>query len=77
MIDHHPHLSPWLILVAEVGAGVSGGHLLGSVPPWVGGGLSALFVGVVLRLLDPTLRRLGDRLAGRRSTPPPPPPVTP
>lgn len=76
MTDPH-HLSPWLILVAEVSAGIGGGHWLSGVPSWVGGGLSALLVGVVLRVLDPSLRRLGDRLVGRRSAPPPPPSVTP
>lgn len=76
MTDPH-HLPPWLVLLAEVGVGVGGGHVFDAVPPWVGGGLSALVVGVLLRLLDPTLRRLGDRLAGRRSAPPPPPSVTP
>ena len=72
MTDPH-HLSPWLILVAEVSAGIGGGHWLSGVPSWVGGGLSALVVGVLLRVLDPTLRRLGERLAARRSAPPPPP----
>ena len=52
-------------------------HALAAIPPWVGGGLSALLVGVLLRVLDPALRRLGERLAGRlsrRSSRPPPPP---
>lgn len=45
-------------------------HALAEIPPWVGGGVSALLVGVVLRVLDPTLRRFGERLASRRSPPP-------
>lgn len=71
------HLPPWLLLLAEVSAGIGGGHWLSGVPSWVGGGVSALLVGVVLRLLDPTLRRLGERLVARRSAHPPPPSVTP
>ena len=73
-MEHQPHLSPWALLLCEVTAGVSGGHLLDGVPAWVGGGLSALVVGVTLRVLDPALRRLGERLAARRSNPPPPSP---
>lgn len=68
----HAHLPPWLIFVAEVSAGIGGGHWLSGVPSWVGGGVSALLVGVTLRLLDPSLRRLGERIASRRSDPPPP-----
>lgn len=55
-------------------------HIVAAIPPWVGGGLSALLVGVLLRVLDPALRRLGERLAGRlsrRSSPPPAPPGAP
>ena len=47
-------------------------HAVAEIPPWIGGGLSALLVGVLLRLLDPTLRRLGERLAARRDPPSPP-----
>ena len=73
-MEHQPHLSPWVLLLCEVTAGVSGCHLFDAIPAWVGGGLSALVVGVTLRVLDPTLRRLGERLAARRSNPPPPSP---
>lgn len=76
MTDPH-HLPPWLLLAAEVSTGGFVAHHLAAVPSWVGGGVSALLVGVVLRLLDPTLRRLGERLVARRSAPPPPPSVTP
>lgn len=72
MTDPHP-LPPWLILVAEVSTGIGVGHALTTLPSWVGGGLSALVVGVLLRVLDPSLRRLGERLAARRSAPQPPP----
>ena len=73
-MEHQPHLSPWVLLLCEVTAGVSGCHLFDAIPAWVGGGLSALVVGVTLRVLDPALRRLGERLAARRSNPPPPSP---
>lgn len=71
-----------LALVAEITTGAGGGALasaLGGVPPWLGGALSALVVGLALRLLDPALRRLGERLAERvagpsaRSSQPPTP----
>lgn len=62
MTDHH-HLPPWLIFVAEVSTGIGVGHALTSLPSWVGGGLSALVVGVLLRVLDPSLRRIGERIA--------------
>lgn len=41
-------------------------HMLASIPPWVGGGVSALLVGVLLRLLDPMLRDLGEKLRDRK-----------
>lgn len=41
-------------------------HALAAIPPWVGGGLSALLVGVLLRLLDPMLRDLGEKLRDRK-----------
>ncbi len=41
-------------------------HVLTSIPPWVGGGVSALLVGVLLRLLDPVLRDLGEKLRDRK-----------
>lgn len=41
-------------------------HVLTSIPPWVGAGVSALFVGVLLRLLDPVLRELGEKLRDRK-----------
>ncbi len=40
-------------------------HLLTSIPPWVGGGVSALVVGILLRVLEPTLRALGEKLRDR------------
>lgn len=68
---HHPHPGA-VALLAEITTGAGGGVLasaLGSVPPWLGGALSALVVGLALRLLDPVLRRLGERLAERVSAP--------
>lgn len=70
------HLPAWALFVAEVSAGAGGGHVFAGVPSWVGGALSALVVGVVLRVLDPLLRRVGERLAAR-SVPPPSPPAPP
>lgn len=74
MTDHPSQLPPWALLLCEVTAGAGGGHLLAGIPAWVGGALSALAVGIVLRVLDPTLRRVGERIAARRSNPPPPAP---
>lgn len=60
------HSSPWSFLLLELGVGSIVGHSLTAIPAWLGGGLSALVVGVVLRLLDPTLKRIGERFAARR-----------
>lgn len=65
MNDHHS-LSPGALLLAEV---TSGGvmasllHSLANVPPWLGGAMTALVVGAVLRVADPTLRDLGERIS--------------
>lgn len=71
MIQHDPHLPAWAILLAEVSVGSGVAHAVAAIPPWLGGALSALVVGVLLRVLDPSLRRVGERLAARRSKPPP------
>ena len=50
-----------------------GGHLsqaVAGVPGWVGGAAAGLIVGVVLRLLDPTLKVHGERLRARLAAPP-------
>lgn len=75
-MNPHPHLPAWALFIAEVSAGAGGGHVFAAVPSWLGGALAALVVGVVLRVLDPLLRRVGERLASR-SVPPPPPPEPP
>lgn len=73
----HSHLPAWALLLAEITAGAGGGHLFAAVPAWVGGALSALVVGVVLRVLDPLLRRLGERLAAPSRPPSAPSPAPP
>ena len=40
-------------------------HVLASIPPWVGGGIAALVVGLVLRLADPTLKHWGEKILKR------------
>jgi CheY-like chemotaxis protein len=55
-------------LVASVSGHVS--QSLAGVPGWVGGAAAGLVVGVVLRLLDPTLRVHGERLRARLAAPP-------
>lgn len=40
-------------------------HVLASIPPWVGGGIAALVVGLLLRLADPTLKHLGEKILKR------------
>jgi len=71
MIEQHS--SPWSFLLLELGVGSVVGHALTAIPPWIGGAMGALVVGVLLRVLDPSLKRIGERLAARRSNPPPPP----
>ena len=71
---HDDHRWSWLpaeLLIFTAFGHVA--HALAEIPPWVGGGVSALLVGVALRVLDPTLRRLGERLAALRPGPPGPP----
>jgi hypothetical protein len=68
-MTHDPHtIGPGALLLAEVTSGSVGGHLasaLGTIPPWLGGAFTALFVGAALRVADPLLRRIGERLAAR------------
>lgn len=76
----HQPLGPGALLFAEVTSGGIGGalwHSLASLPPWIGGAASALIVGALLRLGDPVLRALGERLAARVTPPPPAPPAAP
>lgn len=40
-------------------------HVLASIPPWIGGGIAALVVGLLLRLADPTLKHLGEKILKR------------
>jgi CheY-like chemotaxis protein len=54
-------------LVASVGGHVS--QAVAGVPGWVGGAAAGLIVGVVLRLLDPTLKVHGERLRARLAAP--------
>ncbi len=59
----------WLLLPAEVlvfGLFGHAAHALASIPAWVGSLVSALVVGVLLRVLDPVLRQFGERLAGKK-----------
>lgn len=62
-----PHQSPtaWELLLAELAAGAGLAHLLDGWPPALVGMLSALVVGVSLRLFDPLLRAHGERFTGR------------
>lgn len=64
-----PHLSPGIVLLAELVSGSGGAHLLHDLPPWLGGGLAALVVGIVLRVLDTPLRRISDRISGAPKPP--------
>lgn len=71
MSDHH--LSPGAMLAASTLAASIGGHIaeaLAGVPGWIGGAVAGLAVGVVLRLLDPTLKVHGERIK-QRFTPAP------
>jgi hypothetical protein len=68
MNDHTHTISGGTLLLAEITSGSVGGHLahaLGAVPPWLGGAVTALLVGVTLRVADATLRDLGERLHAR------------
>lgn len=69
MNGHTTHtLGGGAMLVAEVTSGSLGGHVahtLGAIPPWLGGAVSAVCVGVLLRVADATLRDLGERLHAR------------
>lgn len=59
------HYSPTELLLAEVtAAGFVGQvvHVVAHLPGWVGGIGGGLVVGVLLRLLDPTLKAHGERL---------------
>ena len=75
-----PRISSLELFVAEVtGAGLAGhaAHAMAQLPGWVGGVAGGLVVGVVLRVLDPTLRAHGERLKQRFSPAPPAPTPTP
>lgn len=82
MHDTHTHaLGPGALLLAEISSGSLGGHVahvLGAIPPWLGGGMTAIVVGVTLRVLDPVLRDVGEHVRGvitrvfRRRPPPAP-----
>lgn len=65
---NHPGapLGPGALLLAEVTSGGLGAvllHSLAAIPPWLGGAFSALAVGALLRILDPSLRDVGDRIS--------------
>lgn len=69
--SHAPQIGDSTLMLAQVTAGAGGAqlaHALHTLPPWLGGALSALVVGAVLRVLDPTLRDAGEllRAAWRR-----------
>lgn len=82
MNDHH--FTGAELFLAELATGTFVGHLLHDIaqlPGWVGGLGGGLVVGVLLRLLDPTLKAHGERikpwLTPHDGTPrvlPPPPP---
>ena len=40
-------------------------HSMAQIPPWLGGAMTALVVGALLRIADPTLRSLGEKLSTR------------
>lgn len=79
MPDHAPHPSAF-IFVAEITSGGLAAHVLSTIPPWLGGAVTALVVGVVLRLGDASMRaasealraRLAVRFPALRSAPPAP-----
>lgn len=68
-MHHDHHLPAWTLFVAEALSGSAVAHFVTNLPPWLGGGLTALFVGVVLRILDAPLKRLSERLSGPPSPP--------
>lgn len=73
MSTQHEHaIGAGGLLLAEITSGSAAAHFLSEIPPWLGGALTALFVGITLRALDPTLRRVGEHLAARVSAPPGP-----
>lgn len=83
----HPHFTGAELFVAEVVSAGFVGHVLHTVaqlPGWVGGIGGGLVVGVLLRLLDPTLKAHGERIKpwltphdGTKAVRPPDPPTKP
>lgn len=77
MDEHPPHFTGLELMFAEI---LSAGfvahvlHAIAHLPPFITGGISAVVVGVVLRVADPTLRAVGERVRKRvvPTTPPPP-----
>lgn len=68
MNPHSTTLSPGALLFAEVTSGsvmASLLHSLANIPPWLGGAMTALVVGALLRVADPSLRDLGERISLR------------
>lgn len=63
MNDHAPPSG--FILVAEIASGGVAGHLFDSIPPWLGGALTAFVVGVALRVGDAPLRAVSEALRER------------
>lgn len=63
-------LSPWSALAVQTIAGVASASALPHLPTWLVSACAALCVGVLLRLLDPTLRLIGDHQARRFADPP-------
>lgn len=58
-------LGDGMLLLAEIGAGGVAAHVVSSIPPWLGGALSALLVGFLLRLGDAPMRAVGDAVTAR------------
>lgn len=67
-MNGNQQLSPGALLIAEV---TSGGvfasllHSMAAIPPWLGGAMSALVVGALLRVLDSPLREMSEGIAAR------------
>jgi hypothetical protein len=67
-MNGNQQLSPGALLIAEV---TSGGvfasllHSMAAIPPWLGGAMSALVVGALLRVLDSPLREMSEGIAVR------------
>ncbi len=67
-MNGNQQLSPGALLIAEV---TSGGvfasllHSMAAIPPWLGGAMSALVVGALLRVLDSSLREMSEGIAAR------------